>query len=131
MTPEGISTGVPAPDGKQLAVQAPGGPWQLLTVGDAAVRPIGGLHPQDLVVAWSTDGRAVFCAIADQVPARLERVDIRTGARTLVKEIAPPELAGLNQIIVTSVINDGAAYAYGYARVNTPLFRIEGLDLER
>ena len=90
-----------------------------------------GLGPDDLVAGWSKDGRAAFVTGAWPVPARLERVDLLTGARTLIKELAPPELAGVNNIWVSSVMADGRVYAYSYLSVRLTLYQIDGLNFSR
>jgi len=60
------------------------------------------------------------------VPARLERVDVTTGVRTLVKELAPPDRAGVTSIAVTQWIDGGRGYVYGYTRNMSKLFVVRG-----
>ena len=76
----------------------------------------------DVVKAWSDDGRSVFVAAGFSVPARIERVDITTGARTFVRELAPPDRAGLVAVRLNQWISDGRAYVYTYSRNLSKLF---------
>lgn len=66
-----------------------------------------------------------------QVPARLERVDLETGVRTLVRELAPPDRTGVNVIVPTSIIDDGRGYAYFYMRDVATWYVVRGTSLSR
>jgi hypothetical protein len=82
-------------------------------------------------VDWSTDGRAVFVTGNGAVPQRLERVDLLTGARSLIKQLAPVDRVGVTYIAVSSVRDDGREYAYSYYRSLSTLYQIDGLNLSR
>ena len=47
---------------------------------------------------------------------RLERIEVATGRRTLVRESKPPDRSTLMRLFVTSVINDGAGYFDTYRK---------------
>ena len=40
-------------------------------------------------MGWSRDSRAVYVQQGFEVPARIERVDLASGARTVVQQVAP------------------------------------------
>jgi len=89
-----------------------------------------GLQIGDLVAGWSRDGGAAFVTAAWwNLPARLERVDLTTGARTLIRELAPVDRAGVLNAIASGVRNDGREYTYTYQRVLSTLYVIDGVDL--
>jgi len=48
-------------------------------------------------------------------------------ARKMPSEIAPPDRAGLLLIRAVRVYDDGRAYAYGYRRLLSDLYLVEGL----
>ena len=48
------------------------------------------------------------------IPSRLERVELASGKRTLLREIGPPDRAGILGLVGVSVSADGRGYAYGY-----------------
>ena len=56
------------------------------------------------------------------IPSRLERVDLASGKRTPVRELGPPDRAGVIQLVGVSVVADGRAYAYGYWKRFSKLF---------
>jgi hypothetical protein len=62
-----------------------------------------------------------------QIPARVERVNVTTGARTLLKELAPPDRAGLTSVVLEQWIEDGRGYVFGYQRSLSTLFAATGV----
>jgi hypothetical protein len=87
--------------------------------------PARGLPANDEIVDWSTDSRSILVSVGNAAPARIERVDLATGARTFVREIAPPDRAGVNSVRVSQWIDDGRGYVYDYARVSDALFVVK------
>ena len=80
------------------------------------MRAAAGLQPTDVVAGWSNDSSAAFVAGVPQVPARPERVNLQTGVRAFIRELAPPDRAGVSVIVPSSIIDDGRGYAYFYIR---------------
>jgi hypothetical protein len=56
------------------------------------------------------------------VPARIDRVDVATGRRTVLKEIGPSDRAGLFMFDPYTVSRDGAQYAFRYWKRLSTLF---------
>ena len=120
--PEGLSSRRIAPDGQSLVAVTPDGTPVLFRFNDQKTQPLPGITRNDDIVGWSDDSRAVFAYSAAIVPSRLDRVDVSSGARTLVRELAPPDRAGLLRLTGVSVIGDGRGYAYGYWKRFSKLF---------
>lgn len=126
LTPEGIAFGFFAvsPDGGTLA--AP------FTAGGIGIYPLGGGEPEFLEIdeqplRWSADGRSIYTAPLAVVPARLQRVDVASGATEVVTSLLPSDPAGVVQISPVAVTPDGTAYVYGYVRKLSDLYVVEGL----
>ena len=68
------------------------------------------------ILRFSDDGRAVFVTHPAGLPARIERVDIATGQRSLWKELMPIDRAGLVDVGYFQISADGRSYAYSYRR---------------
>jgi hypothetical protein len=131
-TAEGmLTTAAPSPDGMRLLGLGPDGVWQIIALDGSPQEIARGLRPDDIAVDWSTDGRAVFVTGNGAVPQRLERVDLLTGARSLIKQLAPVDRVGVTYIAVSSVRDDGREYAYSYYRSLSTLYQIDGLNLSR
>jgi hypothetical protein len=60
------------------------------------------------------------------MPVRLDRVDIRTGARELLREIATPSRAA-RTMNLRSVTADGDQFAYGSGLLSTTLHVVTGV----
>jgi hypothetical protein len=113
-----------SPDGQTILGNDASGAWQFYPVSGAAPRAAKGLTPADAVVCW--DGGPVFVRPDTDVPAKLERVDPVTGARTFVKELAPVDRAGLIQVRLFSYQPATGAYSYDYSKRVSTLFVVEG-----
>jgi hypothetical protein len=62
-----------------------------------------------------------------EVPARVDRLDLATGERTLVRLLAPADRAGLVSVEESSFSADESAYAYGLKRKVGHLFAVDGV----
>jgi Tol biopolymer transport system component len=113
-----------SPDGQTILGKDASSAWQFYPVSGAPPRAAKGLTKADVVVCW--DGRAVFVRPDTDIPAKLERVDSVTGTRTLVKELAPVDRAGLIQVQLFSYHPATGAYSYDYAKRVSTLFVVEG-----
>jgi eukaryotic-like serine/threonine-protein kinase len=122
---EGISPAAISPDGQAILGMDREKTWRWYPVAGGAPRPAAGLTADDTpssIVGWSEDGTAFFVHAGTAVPARLDRVDVATGRRTLLKEIGPPDLTGLFTFDPLTVSRDGAQYAYRYWKRMSTLF---------
>ena len=74
------------------------------------------------MVGWSEDGKELFIRTGTDVPARIDRLDVATGRRTLLAEIRPADQAGLFTFTPTTVSKGGAQYGYSYVKRLSTLF---------
>lgn len=125
LTDEGV-TGTVAPDGKTLLLLLADGSRQTSSLDAATPRSVTGLRPGDRVLAWSRDSRAVFVQQGYEAPARIERVDLTSGARSLVREVMPQGVGALALLVVTDWVDEGRWYAYNYTAVPSTLFIVSG-----
>jgi Tol biopolymer transport system component len=94
--------------------------------GGSSVR-VPALQPQDIPLQWTADGRGIYVAQGRQSPVHIFRVDLKTGERTLWKEIAPSDPSGIAGLIAVLITPDGQYYAYTYRRVLSDLYLVPGL----
>ena len=131
ITPEGVySGGVIACDGRQIAVGGPTGRVTLYPLDGGASREVPGLEPGLPPLRFSDDGQALIVAsprAGRTAPVRLYRVALSTGAKTLLHEIRPAELAGVWNLWAWSVTADGRGYAYTYCQFFHNLFVAQGV----
>jgi hypothetical protein len=125
MLEEGVLPAVIAPNGQAILGVTREKKWQWYPVAGGAPRPAPGLTVDDTpggIVGWSADASALFVRNGTDVPARVDRVEVATGRRTLLKEMGPADRAGLFIFDPLSVSKDGAQYAYRYSKRLSTLF---------
>ena len=110
IAPEGVNQTAFAvsPDGQMVAAIGPDQKGYLYpTAGHGDARLIPGLEPGDLPTSWSQDGHSLFVYQTGEVPARVYRVDLAAGKRTLWKQLVPGDPAGVATIGPILVTPDG------------------------
>jgi hypothetical protein len=136
VTPEGVFAGLkwdsnpkPVTDGRRVAVPGPAGRLTLYPLDGAdAPREVPGVAPGFTAARFAGDGRSLIVVAPEDTPTRLYRVDLETGRRALLYELAPEDRAGVATYPEAVVTPDGRGYAYEYARVFHKLFVVEGLE---
>ena len=127
VTPENVSNGEPAPDGRTIAIRTTAGDRQVMEVGGGQPRAVRGYQAADRLVGWSRDSRALFVQAGNGLPAPLDRIDLASGTRTRARDVMPPDRLGIMQVHVASVSHDGQAYSYMYWRQMSKAIVVNGL----
>ncbi len=117
-----------SPDGKWIVTI---GDWDedfgLVPVDGGEVRRIPDTKKLD-TIRWSRDGKAIFAVEVGGLPARILRIDVETGRRTLWKEVGPADLSGVITMTEVFITPDEQACVYGYnSAVISDLYIVEGL----
>ena len=108
-----------SPDGHEIAGTTIEG-LQLIYRADGEGRPraIEGALPDDLLVQWSADGKAIYVRGGEEGPLTTYRLDLATGRRDRWKDLAPPDPAGLLEYESgpkgVRITPDGRFYVYTY-----------------
>ena len=116
-----------APDGRTLLLTLQDGSWRLSSTDGGPsqpMKPAMGLRPGDRPIAWSRDNQSVYVQRGREVPAIVDRVTLTTGARAMVREIAPADVPSVSAISVSDWMDDGRGYAYNYTSVTSTLFLV-------
>jgi eukaryotic-like serine/threonine-protein kinase len=79
------------------------------------------------MIRWSEDGAAAYVFGRGELPAKIFKIDIATGERTLWKELSPPDPTGVEGITSIRMTPAGDAYGYSYAQRLNDLYVVEGL----
>jgi eukaryotic-like serine/threonine-protein kinase len=123
---EGLIYGaLPSPDGRYVAT-ALSGKALLLSPDGGQAQTLPGVASEEIPVAWSADGRSLFVTKMGMT-APVYRIELSSGKRTLWKELAPADRAGITSVLHICMLPDQSAYAYSYNRVLSQLFTVEGL----
>jgi hypothetical protein len=129
ITPEGISFIFPAvaPDGKSVVARGPDRRIAIYPIEPGEPRAVPGLEPEDVPLRWTADGGSIFVYRPTAPPLRVETVDVRTGRRTLWKQIQPPDPSGVEQVGPIQIAPDEKSYVYSYRRTLDDLYLATGL----
>jgi hypothetical protein len=129
-TPEGVTVyhwRAISPDGRSALALRPDGTPTLYPLEGGEPRPLPGATRDDVPIRWAKDGRSVFVQRGQDVPLRVDTIDVATGARKLWKELPPLDPAGVMVAGPIRLSADGQSYVYSYRRVLDELMLVTGV----
>jgi serine/threonine protein kinase len=130
ITPEGVNgtAFVISPDSQLVAAIGADQKGYLFPVaGGGEPRVITGLNPGEQPITFSTDGSSLYIYQPGELPARVDGLDVRTGQRTLWKQLMPSDPAGVETIGPILMTPDAKTCVFGYHRMLADLYLVEGL----
>ena len=129
ITPEGVGVrfDVVSPDGKSVVATGTDRRIAIYPIEPGEPRVVPGTEPDDVPLRWTTDGASIFVYRPSAPPLRVEKVDVKTGRRTLWKEIRPPDPSGVEQVGPVQITPDETSYVYSYRRALDELYLATGL----
>ena len=129
ITPEGVAPFEFAisPDGKLVAAIGPDGKGVLYPVDSGEPQPIQGWGDHDAPISWSADGQSLYIFERGKVPTSVYRLNLKTGQKTLMKELVPFDPAGVYLIGLVLMTPDGQTCIYNYRRILSALSLVENL----
>jgi dipeptidyl aminopeptidase/acylaminoacyl peptidase len=125
VTPDGTMSGRVSADGKFMAARQADGQWHRYPLDGGPGQPIAGLAPGDDIIRWSADGESLLTYNPLIVPARIERLDLGSGRRTLRWEMGVSDPVGVIRFWSAVVSADEKSYAYCFDRVLSVLHTVE------
>jgi serine/threonine protein kinase/Tol biopolymer transport system component len=130
VTPEGTNglSFALSPDGRMVAAIGPDEKGYLFPVPAGDPQPIKGLQRGEVPIAWTPDGHSLYVYRGGDLPSKVYRLDVSNGNRTLWKELMPPDPSGVEFVGPVLPTPDGRAYVYGYRRLLSDLYLVEGLQ---
>jgi hypothetical protein len=99
-----------SPDGTSVAAPVDGG-IQILPVAGGAGLKVPGTAAGTAPLAWCRDD-SLLVYKRSEIPARVMRLNLKSGASTLWREVAPAERTGLRSIQMIRVAADCQTYLY-------------------
>jgi eukaryotic-like serine/threonine-protein kinase len=125
VTVEGVAGTRVSPDGRFLAAVSADRRLFVCPLAGGAPRFVTTLPFDERLLQYAADGRSVYTG--DTGPsARVYRVDLATGSRTLWRTFSIPDSTGL-RITYPHISPDGNTYAYTYFRDLADLYLVTGL----
>jgi eukaryotic-like serine/threonine-protein kinase len=127
ITPEGVAVDATiSPDGQWAATRM-NGVLDLFAVTGGARRTVPGVHATELVSRWTPDGGGLYLYDPVRLPIAIVRVDVATGERREVKQIAAPNASPIFGVMYLFVTPDLGAYAYATRHQDAELYLAQGL----
>jgi eukaryotic-like serine/threonine-protein kinase len=129
ISPEGIDplVMVLSPDGQQVIGVGADDKAYFFSVAGGEPRPVNGIQPGEQPIEWSADGKSIYIYKPGDLPAKVYRLDLASGQRTLWKELIPSDSAGVSRLGPILITPDGRTCLYGYHRILSDLYLVEGL----
>jgi Tol biopolymer transport system component/tRNA A-37 threonylcarbamoyl transferase component Bud32 len=123
VTPLGVCGTAISPDGKWiLAPQSS----ELYPIDGGKPKLIPGVEEGDFPLRFSGDGRSLYLQNGD-VKASMYRLHLATGEQEFLRDLAPPDPAGIVGISHTLLTPDGGTYVSTYQRTLSDLYLVKGL----
>jgi len=116
-----------SPDSRLVAAVGPDEKGYLYPVAGGEPHVIPGIETGEDPITWSTDGKFLYIYQPGELPARVYRLDVQTGQRTLWKQLMPSDPAGVENIGPVLLTPDAKTCVYGYHRMLADLYLVEGL----
>jgi hypothetical protein len=85
------------------------------------------MEPGDIPIVCNEDNRSIFLYRTGEIPAKVYRLNLSTGIKTVWKQIAPLDPTGVSTIGPILMTPDGKTYVYGFHRTLGDLYLVEGL----
>ena len=129
ISPEGVNGTVLAisPDNQWVASVGADGKGYLYPVGNGEPKPIPGLAQDEQPISWGPNAQTLWTFQPGDMPAKIYRLDLATGKKTVAKQIVPADPAGVATIGPILLTGDGKSYVYGFTRSVADLYLVEGL----
>jgi Tol biopolymer transport system component/predicted Ser/Thr protein kinase len=128
-SPEGVDalSFAVSPDGQTVAGVGPNQKGYLYSVSSGEPKALAGMEEGDLPINFTSDGNAIFVYHTGEIPAKVYRVELATGKKSVWKEIAPLDPTGVSTMAPVLITPDGKSYVYGFHRTVGDLYLVEGL----
>ena len=129
ISPEGVDAQAFAvsPDGQAVVGIGPDQKGYLFSTSGGDPRIVNGMEAGDIPITWSQDAHFIYLFRTGEVPAKVYRLELATGKRTVWKQIAPLDPTGVSTIGPILMTPDGKTYVYGFHRTLGDLYLVEGL----
>jgi serine/threonine protein kinase/Tol biopolymer transport system component len=129
LSPEGVNGTAFAisPDSSFIAGIGPDQKAYLYPVAGGEPTLVAGINPGEQPITWSSDGKSLYIYQPGELPSRVYRLDLKSGQRTLWKQLIPSDPAGVENIGPILLTPDAKSCVYGYHRMLADLYLVEGL----
>ncbi len=122
-----IESDLVSPDGNYIFARDLIGGGLIYPLAGGGPTGVPGMTPEDIWANWSSDGKSAYVYQNMKVYDLVFRLDLGTGERQQILQVAPQDAAGINGLVPFRITPDGKAYAYTYNRALSTLFIADGV----
>jgi Tol biopolymer transport system component len=115
-----------SPDGKWIAALGPDRRINLYPSAGGSPTELTASKSGDVPAGWATDGKTLYVS-SGAMPTRLDVIDVVSGIRTHVRDLAASDIAGMGSRGAARVTPDGRVVTLGFNRVLSTLYWIKNL----
>jgi len=129
-TPDGVLCGPLSPDSKSIVGVAADRSIAVYSLegGGGSPRLIPNVKANFVSVQWSDDGSSLFGYHAGEFPSKVYRLNVNSGAESVIQELKPGVPAGVVLVAPIVVSRDGKRFAYSYNQTLSALYLVSGLQ---
>jgi Tol biopolymer transport system component len=129
LSPEGVDGPlVVSPDSTVVVARDPQGQLSKYPVKGGTSTVLAGAVRGDQPLAWSADGEAIWVLSRATPPARIFRIELRTGRRVLWREVPYSDPAAIEFDQLRVVMSaDGSKFVYSYQTHLSQIYLAKGL----
>jgi hypothetical protein len=117
-----------AKDGKRIAGRNASGEAVVFDRETQKLQVIPGIERGEALAQWTEDGQALIVYSSTPSEARIYRVEVETGKRTLLQTVEPRDKTGSMQPIRVAYAEQSKTYVYNTIRILGTLYVAEGLE---
>jgi Tol biopolymer transport system component len=125
--PEQFRGSAVSPDGKLVLGRTDKASRIIPMSGSDAGQALPSVKSDEVGTGWTADGQSIYVTDLSSMPAKIYIMDISTGQRKLLHEVAPADASGVPNVGGGAVTPDGKFYMYDVPRTLSYLYVVEGL----
>jgi hypothetical protein len=118
---------IASPDGRWICSAGTEGVATLVPAAGGVAQPVAGLEAEETLVSWSDPHTANVVKQQGDV-LRIDHLDVFTGRRTHLRDIAMPEMTGVMGHPMVLASADGSVVVTSLSRMLNSLYLVEGLQ---
>jgi len=128
VSPEGLNASrvFVSPDSRLIAAIGPDLAVHLYPTSAGSPIDLAASKPGDSPAGFTADGKGLYVSTAG-LPCRVDLIDLASGGRTHVRDLAGTDAAGINAFGAARVTPDGRIMTAGYNRILSTLYRVTDL----
>ena len=112
---------------KDVCSIARDGKFAICGLDDPEAVTLSASEPGDTPRQWTADGDSLLVYRTARDSVRIDAIDVANGKRSLWKELRPHDPGGILGIMPILIAADGETYAYGFRRMLSETYIIDGL----